>query len=188
MDRFSVAAMARWMKVSPVAINNHYSRSRVIELVTIGFARRWLSWSMSDARWVQAALPCPARLPRTSEERHGVRVLHALTELARCEAVQGNPLPEAHLARLRADETEMIGSRLTYLRPARIDGEIAERDLQGLMCTLNGLRQALVEKPLKLTWQDACEQLAQAASAVASSGRDGRTTPPDLHPPSEPAA
>jgi len=188
VDRFSVAALARWMKVTPVAINNHYSRARVIELITICFCRRWLHWSFSDARWVRASHPCPALLPRTPEERHGVRVLQALTELAHCEAVQGHPLPQQHLARMREEEREMLESRLTQLAPDRIYRPVPARDMRGLMSLLWGLRQALVEEPRRLLWDEACQLFAEAARAVASSEPDGRTRPPDLLPPNEPAA
>src|SRR5262249_54396834 len=91
--QFSVAALARWMKVSPEAIHNLYSRARVIELVIICFSRRWGYWTTSDHLWLRAEHPCPLRLPTTAEERHGVRVLRALEELARGERLRGNPLP-----------------------------------------------------------------------------------------------
>ena len=190
---FSVSAMARWMKVSPQAALNTYSRSRAIEVVTICFSKRWLRWSIGEHDWLRQQQACPLRLPRTEEERHGVRVLAALAELARGEALMGNPLPAGHLARLRDEETELLRSRLaqlspTQLSPAGIVSPAAERELRGLMCLLGGLRQGLVERPVKLTWQDACQQLAPAASAVASSVPDGQTTSSGLPPPSEPAA
>ena len=33
VDRFSVSALARWMKVTPEAVLNVHSRSRVVEIV-----------------------------------------------------------------------------------------------------------------------------------------------------------
>jgi hypothetical protein len=188
VDRFSVAAMARWMKVTPVAVNNHYSRARVLDLVTICFSRRWLGWSVSDPRWLQAEHPCPLQLPRTAEERHGVVVLQAIGELARGERVRGNPLPALRLAGLRADEREMLGSRLTQLNPADIYTPVADDELRGLTAVLTGLRTGLAQDPPELSWEAACEQFARAASAAAGSGRDVPSKRSGLNPPNEPAA
>ena len=188
VDRFSVAAMARWMKVSPEAIHNHYSRARVLDMVTICFSRRWLHWSVSDARWLQAAHPCPLRLPRTAEERHGFVVLQAIGELARGERVRGNPLPALRLVDLRKDEREMLGSRLAQLHSADVYTPVADVELRGLNAQLNGLRSALAEDPLALSWEAACEQFARAASAVAGSERDAPSRLSDPSPPNEPAA
>ena len=117
-----------------------------------------------------------------------MRVLQALTELADCEAVQGHPLPRQHLARMREEEQEMLASRLTLLAPERLYSPVPARELRGLMSLLRGLRQALVEEPRRLLWQEACQLFAEAASAVASSEPAGPTRSPDLPPPSEPAA
>jgi AcrR family transcriptional regulator len=188
VDRFSVAAIARWMKVSPEAIHNHYSRARVLDVVTIRFSRRWLHWSVGDPRWLQATHPCPLRLPRTAEERHGVVVFHAFRELARGERVRGNPLPMLRLAKLREDEQELLGSRVTELSSADIYTPVADVELRSLSALLAGLRSALAEDPPALSWEAACEQFARAASAVARPARDVPSTRSDLNPPTEPAA
>ncbi len=188
VDRFSVAAIARWMKVSPEAIHNHYSRARVLDIVTIRFSRRWLQWSVGDPRWLKAPHPCPLRLPRAADERHGVVVLQAITELARGERVRGNPLPTLRLAKLREDERELLGSRVTQLRSADIYGPVEDVELRNLNALLTGLRSALAEDPPGLTWEAACEQFARAASAVAGSARDAPSRQSDLNPPNEPAA
>jgi hypothetical protein len=192
VDRFSVAAMARWMKVTPEAIHNYYSRARVLDLVTICFSRRWLQWSVRDVRWLQAAPPCPLLLPSTPEERHGVRVLQALTELARGERVRGNPLPATRLSNLRSAERELLASRVTQLKATDIYEPVADIDLAGLMALLYGLRSGLAEDPPLLGWESACARFAEAASAVAGavagSGRDAPTTRLDLNPRNEPAA
>src|SRR4051794_19417767 len=83
-DRFSVSAMARWMKVEPPAVLGQYSRSRVLQLVCICFTERWLSWSSTPDDEPTDA-PFLLRLPGTAAEVHGVRVLAALRELARGE-------------------------------------------------------------------------------------------------------
>jgi hypothetical protein len=188
VDRFSVAAMARWMKVSPEAIHNHYSRSRVLDLVTISFSRRWLHWSVSDARWLQASHPCPLLLPRTAEERQGVVTFQAIGELARGERLRGNPLPALRLAGLQQDERELLGSRVTQLHSAGIYTPVGDVELRGLAALLSGLRSGLAEDPPALSWEAACEQFARAASAVAGSGRDVPSMTPDRNPPNEPAA
>jgi len=188
VDRFSVAAMARWMKVSPEAIHNNYSRARVLELVAICFSNRWLRWSVGDPLWLRAEHPCPLRLPRSVDERHGVRVLHALTELARGERVMGNPVPGTHLARLRQDEATLLRSRLAQLAPDPLSGPVDDVGLRGLTALLSGLRSSLTEEPCLITWEQACELAARAATALASPGRAAQTTRSDLHRPSEPAA
>lgn len=185
---FSVSAMARWMKVSPQAALNMYSRSRVIEVVTICFAKRWLAWSISEIAWLRQEHPCPLRLPRTAEERHGVRVLAALDELARGEQLRGNPLPAGHHSRLRKDETDLLRFRLAELSPSQLHSPAGAQEVRGLLALVSGLRLALVQQPVTLTWDEAGRQFAAAASAVASSEPDGRTRPPDLLPPNEPAA
>jgi len=185
---FSVAAMARWMKVSPQAIHNLYSRSRAIEVVTIRFCRRWLHWSASDHRWLQAEHPCPLRIPREPEERHGTQVLQALTELARGERVRGNPLPELRLAHLRNNERDLLRSRLAQLSPAQFYAPVEEIELSGLMALLSGLRHTRAVDPASLTWEQACRAYARAVSAVANPAPAAPTSPQDLPPPHEPAA
>jgi AcrR family transcriptional regulator len=188
VDRFSVAAMARWMKITPAAINNHYSRARVLDLVAIHFSRRWLHWSVGDPRWLQQPHPCPLRLPMTADERHGVVVLRAISELTRGERVRGNPLPALRLAKLRDDEMELLGSRVTQLNPTDVYAPVADAELRGLTALLAGLRSALAEDPPVLSWEAAREQFARAAIAVAGSGRDGPSRRSDQSPRNEPAA
>jgi hypothetical protein len=176
------------MKVSPEAIHNHYTRARILDIVTIRFSRRWLYWSVGDPRWQQATHPCPLRLPRTAEERHGVVVFQAFRELARGERVRGNPLPMLRFAKLQEDEQELLGSRVIQLRGADIYTPVVDVELRGLNALLTGLRSALAEDPPLLSWQAACEQFAMAASEVAGSRRDAPSTGSDQNPPNEPAA
>ena len=186
--QFSVAAMARWMKVSPESIHNLYSRATVIDLVTVRFARRWLWWSAGDPRWARGRPLLPLQLPRTAEERHGVRVLHALEELARGEQVQGNPLPSQRLSRMRDEEVELLRSRLAHLGAGDPAGEPPMFRIAGLMALADGLRSTLARTPAGLTWDAAAEVLSDAVSATLRPGRGGPTTTPDLPPPHEPAA
>jgi hypothetical protein len=185
---FSVAAMARWMKVSPQAIHNSYSRSRTIEVVIICFCRRWLHWSANGYHWLHDEHPCPLRIPREPEERHGTQVLYALTELARGERVRGNPLPALRLAQLRKDEGDLLRSRLAQLSPAQFYAPVDEVELGGLMALLSGLRYSRAVDPGSLTWEQACRTFARAVSAVANPAPAAPTSPQDLPPPHEPAA
>ncbi len=186
--RFSVSAMARWMKVSPEAVLNIYSRSRAIEVVTICFCRRWLRWSMSDVRWIMSEPACPLRLPTSAAERHGVRVLRALDELAEGERVAGNALPAQHLAGARKEEAEVLRFRLAQLSPAQLHTPVSEADLWGVLSLARGLRSSLADHPAPMSWSQACELLGQAVRAVASPAPGAPTTPPGQHPSHEPAA
>lgn len=155
--------------------------------MTSRFCRRFLRWSLGDVAWIQSPI-CPLRLPQTSEERHGIRVLHALQELAEGERRRGHPLPGQHLARLREDEAEVLRSRLAQVSPAQFDSPVAEPDLRGLTALVRGLRASLVDDPARLTWTEACEQLDRAVRTVVGSDPATPTTETDRHPPHEPAA
>lgn len=185
---FSVAAMARWMKVTPEAVHNLYSRARAIELVVMCFSRRWLHWTLSEYGWLRADHPCPLQLPGTPEERHGVRVLLALTELARGEGLRGNPLPERHLADLRREEAELLRLRLLQMNPALPLPAGGGVQLTGLLALVSGLRTALAAEPTALTLEQASEIFAGAVSAIVGPATGEQTTSPGPHPPHEPAA
>jgi len=188
VDRFSVAAIARWMKVTPVAVNNHYSRARLLDVVTIRFAQRWLRWTVGYPFWLRSDHPCPLRLPSTAEERHGVVVLQALGELARGERVMGNPLPMHRIAQLRKDEAELLASRVSALNASDVYRPVAEDRLSALMALLSGLRSALADDPPRLRWETARDQFSQAAIAVAGSEPDAPSRMSDPNPQNEPAA
>jgi hypothetical protein len=176
------------MKVSPQALLNMYSRSRALELIIICFSRRWQRWSIGEFAWQRADQPCPLALPHGEDERHGVRVLSVLAELAEGERLRGNPVPTHHLADLHRDEVELLSNRMVALCP----GEELEPpdgvEVEGLHALLSGLRRRLADGPGALTWEQARELFARSVSAVAGSGPDGRTTPPELRPRHEPAA
>jgi AcrR family transcriptional regulator len=122
VDGLSSRAMARYLGVTGPALTQQASRSEQIRLMVIAFTRRWLLWSC--ARHDEEM---PARLPSTEEERHGVRVLAALTELARADHLRGNPVPAALLSEARREERDDPRWELSELlgrEPA--PGEVAE--------------------------------------------------------------
>lgn len=156
VDQFSVRGIARWMRVAPSTILNEYSRARVIELVAICFAQRWLAWSTSGDWWSDPSA-APLTLPRTEAERHGVRVLEALHVLALAERQRGNPLPLGHLERLERDEFAVVVERTR-----RSSGLEAPR-LNTYAClvhaALRGLRTRLAVPDASLTHDEATAAL-----------------------------
>ena len=188
VTEFSVSKLARWMKVTPQALLNMYSRARAIELIAICFSRRWERWSISEFAWQRTEHPCPLALPKNENERHGVRVLGVLEELAEGERLRGNPLPSRHFADLRRDEMELLSSRLVALRPGQEFAPAATVELEGLFAFVSGLRRRLADSSGALTWEQARELFACAVNQVSGSVPDGRTTPPEEHPRHEPAA
>ena len=161
IDRFSVRALARWMKVVPATVLGEYSRARVLELVVICFERRWLAWSASEAMYGPAPTGLPLRLPLTEDEKLGVRVHGALQQLAEAEQLRGNPAPSVHLARLRREEHELLRHRLGQL--ARLTGHHppSEAAVSSTMALVTGLRVMLADPAAELSWTDACAALLQ---------------------------
>ena len=162
LTAWSVAALARWMKVTPEAIYKQHSRSRVVELVVICFVRRWHQWAALEFQW-----DSPLRLPATEHERHAVVVRAALEELARGEAVRGNPLPARQFEGLRTDEFALLAQRLEHLatqanadrigRQVLSGSTVSESDVQAVMAMISGLRHALAQTPTTLTHAEAVE-------------------------------
>jgi hypothetical protein len=170
---WSVAALARWMKVTPEAVYKQHTRSRVVELVVITFARRWHQWAALEFQW-----DSPLRLPATEHERHAVVVRAALEELARGEAVTGNPLPAHQFQRLRADETALLAQRLEDLvaqenadrtgRQVLPGSTVTESEVHAVMAMISGLRHALAQHPPALTHAEAVKLVRDQVAAVAA--------------------
>jgi hypothetical protein len=158
VDRFSVRALARWMKVTPAAVLNEYSRARVLELINICFSRRWLAWSGTEPIFGPNPASVPLRLPDGPDELVGIRVLSALQLLAEGERVRGNPVPGYQLERLGDEELELLRHRLdSALRccDARADDDQAV----AVMALTRGLRLALAEAEPRLTLTQASQVL-----------------------------
>jgi hypothetical protein len=170
IDRFSVRALARWMKTTPAAVLNNYSRARVLEIVIITFERRWLEWSGSEPMYGPNPAQVPLRLPATPDECLGVRVHSALQQLAEAERLRDHPASTAHLERLRDEELELLRFRLEGQRADCCQERFAERDVLGIMAMVTGLRLALADPSPALTWEDACAALRDhTASATVHS-------------------
>ncbi len=169
IDRFSVRALARWMKVSPAAVLNEFSRARVLELVNICFVRRWLAWSGMEPLFGPRPAAVPLRLPEDPDELVGVTVLKALELLAEGERVRGNPVPRYQLDQLRGQEQALLRQRL---ESALSCCEVMPDDLQvaGVMALTRGVREALAEAAPQLTPDQASEIMrAHVGSMHASS-------------------
>lgn len=169
IDQFSVRAIARWMRVAPATILNEYSRARLLELVVICFSQRWLAWSGSGDWWSERA--CPLRLPRTDAERHGVRVLAALEQLALAVHQRGNPLPLGHVRRLYRDELDLVMARLA--RHPGLEASRRDRYARLVQASVRGLRAALAVPDPSLSWEEAVEVIrAIEAAPDLQAGRD----------------
>lgn len=158
LDRFSVGALARWMKVTPAAVLKANTRSEVVRIVAVTFGERWLDWvspRLDD--------PLPARLPRTDDELQGVRVWHALAELARGEALAGRHRPEAALSEVRRIERRLLEEDLA----ARIRRTPTAEETTRIAATVVGLRQLLAAG--SLTYDEATASLEATAGVLRSS-------------------
>ena len=161
IDRWSVRGLARWMRVTPAAVLNDYSRCRVLEIVIICFERRWLAWSASEALHGPAPTGLPVRLPQTEDEKLGVRVHGALQQLAEAEQLRGNLAPAVHLTRLRREEQELLRLRLRQLAGLKGYHPPSEAAVSSTMALVTGLRLTLADPAADLSWTDGCAALLQ---------------------------
>ncbi|WP_157544782.1 hypothetical protein [Nocardioides halotolerans] len=173
VDRFSVRALARWMKVSPAAILNDYSRGRTLAMIAGRFGQRWLAWSAGDPLFGPTPARVPLRLPEGPDEQLGIRVLGALQLLAEGERVRGNGVPASQLDRLREEELALLRQRL---RDAlRCCGAAPDdRHVAGIMALTRGLRETLADAESRLTPTEATEILSGYVAAAHATGCDGR--------------
>lgn len=170
VDTLSVGALARAINVSPQAVLKDYPRARVIELLCIGFGRRWEAWTGPDL-----AHDLPTRLPRIEGERHGVRVHRALLELARAEQVRGRPSPCLMLAGLLEREQSALRYELRQLSSRRVtDDELAQ-----VHALVTGLRLALTDGPDEertMTWERAVAVLRRHVAELVVDNQPGEHT------------
>jgi hypothetical protein len=169
IDRFSVRAIARWMKVAPATILGDYTRARVLELVLICFRRRWLAWSASEPLWGPTPARVPLRLPLTSDERVGVRVYSALGHLAEAERLRGNSRPASLFERIGREEAELLRVRM---RPRCCDADAGDTAVHGVMALASGLRSSLSGSEPPLDSDAAVDLLADYVS-LHTVHRDG---------------
>lgn len=137
----SSRAVAAGLRVSPSALTQRADRAELLRLVFVFFVDRWSRW-VDVPPWHDL----PARLPQSAEEVHGVRVWHALAELARGEALAGNQVPADVIARAREDERLLIANRLTGLvgrRPSDAEVTLTTALVVGLRLEVAGARPAV---------------------------------------------
>ncbi len=137
VDRFSVRALARWMRVHPSTLLGEYTRARLLEIIVITFADRWLRWSEASAGAESAGL----RLPATPDERLGVRVRLGLEQLAESERLRDEVGPSFQLDWLRDRERELLTHRMRSMAPTccpPVDDEVVS-----VLALIDGLRQVL---------------------------------------------
>lgn len=103
LDAFSMAALARWMKVSAAAVAQRASKAETLHLIAASMAERWVGWA--GPVWVPEGrdlLPTP--LPITAAEALGVRAWVLVGELARTRAAAGDAQPAEALTRGWAED------------------------------------------------------------------------------------
>jgi hypothetical protein len=165
VDRFSVRALARWMKVTPAAVLNDYSRARVLELINICFCRRWLAWSGTEPIFGPNPASVPLRLPDGPDELLGIRVLSALQLLAEGERLRGNPVPGYQLDRLRDAELALLRHRMeSALRCC--DARADHSQLVSVIALIRGLRLELADAEPRLTLAEASEVLRDCIASA----------------------
>jgi AcrR family transcriptional regulator len=141
VDRFSVRAIARWMRVTPAYLLNDYSRSRLLEIILISFADRWIEWSGADS----ASGVVGMRLPQTPDELDGVRVRGALEDLADAEWLRLHPAPSFQVASLHARELDQLTATLRSQAPGCCPP--SDHEVSAMLALLAGLRGRLAARP-----------------------------------------
>lgn len=103
IDAFSMAALARWMKVSPAAVTQRAAKAETLRLIAVSMTERWLRWA--GPTWVpegEELVPTP--LPVTEAEALGVRAWVLAAEFARTRAAVGDEKPAEELQRGWAED------------------------------------------------------------------------------------
>jgi hypothetical protein len=157
IDRFSVRAIARWMRVVPSTVLGEFSRARVLELVCICFEDRWLQWSSLESVWGPAPAAVPVALPATEDVKLGVRVHDALLQLAAAEALRGNSALKRHLDRLHEQELSLLKLRM---RSTCCSAEPSHAAANAVLAFANGLRHTLANDMPGVTQSEAVALLA----------------------------
>lgn len=158
LDTFSVGALARKMRITPAAILKVRSRSEVVEIVVARFAGRWQFWARPYDRD-----PIPAPLPRTEDERHGVRVWAALSELARGEELAGHRVPAEYIRDARRAELELLAADLGR----RIGRPPTAAEVATTAALADGLRTSLARGDQGLDVDQATEVLRHHVQCLA---------------------
>lgn len=142
IDTFSMAALARWMKVTPAAVAQRATKAETIRLVAVSMAERWRRWAAPV--WApegEGLLPTP--LPATEAEALGVRAWLLVGELARTRAVAGDDRPAEALARGRTEDREIWEA--WWERQPSADANV--HDFEEFWVVLQGVRTYLAFLP-----------------------------------------
>jgi phosphoribosyl-AMP cyclohydrolase len=132
------------------------------------YTQRWLGW----AAWPDTRDPCPARLPETPVELHGLRVWLALHEVTSGRSRAGDPGVNATLAWARKEERELLGRELD----TRLDRRATDADVDTTYALLEGLRSALAGPEPSLTIDRARSLLAAHVDGLRTSRGSTRDT------------
>ena len=166
VDRFSIRAIARWMRVTPAYLLNDFSRARLVEIILITFGDRWIQWCGAETAPNGVGL----RLPETPDECAGVRVRAALEQLADAEWLRGNPLPAHQVSDMAAREASLLAHRMHAASPPCCAP--GRDEVIGVQALLHGLRQQMAspESPMPL---DRARSVLDSATAGLTSHRPG---------------
>jgi hypothetical protein len=165
IDRFSVRAIAAWMRVVPSTVLGEFSRARVLELVCICFEDRWLQWSSMESVWGPSPAAAPVRLPATEDEKLGVRVHDALLHLAAAEGLRGNCALKMHLDRLHQKELALLKLRM---RSRCCSAEPSDAAAAAVLALATGLRVMLAHDHPGLTHPLSVDALADYVALMSS--------------------
>jgi hypothetical protein len=165
IDRFSIRAIARWMRVVPSTVLGEFSRARVLELVCICFEDRWLQWSASESVWGPSPASVPLRLPLDEDEKLGVRVHHALLQLAEAERLRGHGALKSHLDRVHQKELALLKLRMR----SRCCGlEPSAAAAHAVLAFATGLRHLLANDAPGATQRQAVDILADFVTEMTA--------------------
>jgi hypothetical protein len=163
---FSISKIARWMRVTPSALLNDHSRSRLMEIVVMTFGDRWLEWSTTTESPSSAALSSSAalRLPQTRDELRGVRAWADLRRLADSAEVCGDAAARVRVAEVDCAERDLLGQLVTSLAPPCCPP--SRVDIAVLMALTTGLRLDLAATAPALELRQAREVLQRGVDAL----------------------
>lgn len=167
----SVRAIAARIGITGPALTQRWkgdrgARARILQIVVLTFGERWHYWS----RGPLLDSPPTLSLPRTEDEREGVRAWLAFHELARSEQASGNP----HIATAVA-HTDQLERDQVWDKARGADGRpLPEPSIVGLCALAEGLRVALVA-PTPAIGVDSAERLLSEHFARLR-GRPGTCT------------
>lgn len=162
VDQFSISKIARWMGVTPSALLNDYSRSRLLAIIMATFGDRWLEWSTSSG----SLPPTVPRLPETPDELEGVRVWSDLRRLADAAEIRGDPAARVQLGVIDQEEREQLGRRVVSLTRRCCPPHPA--DVAVLVALTTGLRLDLAATAPGLDVRHAREVLQRGVEALTS--------------------